>query len=178
MIRIDIPGSEFFNEETSEFIDVEPETVYLEHSLASISKWESKWHKPFLSTEKLTNQEVMSYIECMCLSNDVNETLVQRMTSESIKEIEEYMADQATATWFNETETPSREIITSEILYYQMIKLGIPFECENWHINRLVTLIRVCAIKGNSQNKMSKDQILQRNRELNEARKAKMKTKG
>ncbi|WP_300899402.1 hypothetical protein [Turicimonas muris] len=178
MLRIEIPKEECYDEESNEFFYTDEIVLELEHSLSSISKWESKWHKPFLDPNlNFTIEEFKSYIKCMS-DKDVSDEALNKLTYSHMDEIETYMGDKATATWFSENDpTTNRGIITSEILYYQMIYLGIPFECQYWHFNKLITLIRVCSLKGN-EKKMSQGEILQRNRELNEARKAKMNTKG
>lgn len=179
MLRMEIPKEECYDEENNEFFYSDEIVLELEHSLSSISKWESKWHKPFLDPNlKLSIEEFKSYVKYMN-NKEISDEAISRLTSSQIDEIETYMEDKATATWFtsNENDQISREIITSEILYYQMIYLGIPFECQYWHINKLITLIRVCSLKRNGK-KMPQGEILQRNRELNEARKAKMNTKG
>lgn len=169
-----------FNEEKSEFIYVEEQTIQLEHSLLSISKWESKWGKPFLDKANKTEEELMDYIRCMTLTQNVNPSSYFALGKENIDKIKKYIDAPMTATTFsnNKQSKPNREIITAELIYYWMIAYNIPFECQKWHLNRLLTLIRVCAIKNEKPKKMSKHDVLSRNRALNEARKLQYNTSG
>lgn len=181
MLQIEIPERELFDEKAGEFIILKKQTLKLEHSLIAISKWESKWHVPFLTDQKKTIEQTIDYIRCMTINKDVPDKVYETIPSNILDEINDYIADSMTATWFREDgngKTPNREIITSEVLYYQMVKIGIPFECEKWHVNRLITLIRVYSEKEAPQKKMSPDEIRTRNRELNEARRAKMNSRG
>lgn len=180
MLTIVIPAVERFNEATGMFEYGEETTLHLEHSLVSIAKWEAKWNVPFLSKQEKTTEQVLHYIECMTLDEDVNREIYSNITNENVMAVSEYIDAPMTATTFNDTnkKPPSREIVTSEIIYYWMIGQNIPMECQYWHLNRLMTLIRVCDIKNNPPKKMSKSELAQRNRALNEARKKKMNTKG
>lgn len=180
MLTIFIPAQELFNEKDSSFIYVKDTKLQLEHSLLSISKWESKWHKPFLSKEEKTQEEIMDYIKCMTVTQNIIDDLYALLTNEDLKKISDYINDPMTATWFNERNEnrSSREQITSELIYYWMIAQNIPFSCEKWHINRLLTLIRVCTIKNTPPKKMSQSEILRRNSELNAQRKALWNTRG
>ena len=45
----------------------------------------------------------------------------------------------------------ARETPASELIYWYMSQLGIPFECDKWNLNRLLTLIRLAAAKQNNQ---------------------------
>jgi hypothetical protein len=180
MLHINVPGREFFNEKSQEFITIPGASLALEHSLVSISKWESKWHKPFLDSTEKTQEEVLDYIKCMTLTQNVNPDTYSILTTENMSDINSYINDSMTATTFTESKTAShkKEVVTSELVYYWMIALQIPFECQKWHINRLLTLIRVCNIKNQSPKKMSKNDILSRNKSLNAARKAKLHSRG
>ncbi len=181
MLQIEVPSSESFDEKESKFIVHEPQVLKLEHSLISISKWESRWKKPFLTEEPKSVEEILSYIECMCIQPVSDRSVFYRLSKENQKAINDYISDSMTATWFNDHgKKPSREIITSEVIYAQMIALGIPIEFEKWHINRLLTQIKVCNIMFNndSKSKMSKKDIFKSNRELNEARRRKANSKG
>lgn len=179
MLEITIPGLEYYNEETNEFTYYDDVTIQLEHSLVSISKWESKWCKSFLNGKDKSVEEIMYYVECMTLNHNVPSDIYSRLTTENIETINDYIGQPMTATTFPaERNTPSREIITSELIYYWMIALNIPFECQYWHLNRLLTLIKVCNVKNNPPKKMSKQEILKRNRELNEARRQQFNTRG
>ena len=180
MLKITIPAREMFNEVKQEFINTKEQTLQLEHSLVSLSKWESKWHKPFIDNRNLSTEETIDYIRCMTLTQNVDPEVYQYLSKENIKQINEYISDPMTATTFsNERSKGSgKEVLTSEILYYDMIALGIPFECQKWHLNRLITLIKVCSIKQNPPQKMSKGDIMRRNAELNAARRKQFNTKG
>ena len=182
MLKITIPETEAFDPKTNEFIKVKGQTIALEHSLVSISKWESKWHIPYLTNDVKTTEQTFDYIRCMTLTQNVDPNVYMCIPQSEIKKINEYVADSRTATWFSEDKKkkggPFGEVITSEIIYYWMVALNIPFECQKWHINRLITLIRVCEEKNKPKEKMSKQDIMARNRALNEARKKQFNTKG
>lgn len=178
MLNIVVPDQEFFNEETQEFFTLKGQTLQLEHSLVSLSKWESKWNKPFLSKNEKTLKETIDYIKCMTITQNVKPYIYDMLTNENILDINKYIDSPMTATTFNVQNTPSREIITSEIIYYWMISLNIPLECQKWHLNRLLTLIRVCNLKNAPSKKMSKKEIISRNAALNAARRKKLNTKG
>lgn len=179
MLEIKIPESESFDNEKQEFIKLKEVTLQLEHSLISISKWESKWNKPFLDNKnEKTSEETLDYVKCMTI-NKVDDSVYFRLTQADMNEISRYITASMTATTFLKTQkSVSREVITNEIIYYWMISLNIPFECEKWHLNRLLTLIQVCSIKNSPKKKMSKAEIMARNRELNAQRKMHIGTKG
>lgn len=184
MLRIVIPApvSEDWDEVNEEFIyrtSGKDQTLCLEHSLVSLSKWESKWCKPFLSSEK-TDEEFLDYIKCMTISSNVSNDVYNRLTLENLRVISDYINAPMTATTFydDKTKKPNREIVTSELIYYWMVTLNIPFECEKWHIKRLLTLIRVCEIKNNPPKKRSRREIMSRNAALNAARRQQLNTKG
>lgn len=180
MLKIVIPGREYFNEETFEFENTKPQEVTLEHSLISISKWESKWHKPFLDEKReKTDQEFIDYVRCMSLSNLPDEVF-ENISERNKADILMYINDSMTATWFAEDKTPppSNKIITSEVIYSWMIQNEIPFECQKWHLNRLLTLIKVCSLENMPAKKMSPMSILSQNASLNKMRRAALHTKG
>lgn len=171
MLNIKIDDLELFNDQTGEFINIPGKEIQLEHSLLSISKWESKWCKPFLSTTNKTNEETIDYIRCMTITQNVNPILYNYLDANALLKIKNYINAPMTATTFSTKNTkPSREIITSELIYYWMITFGIPFECQKWHLNHLLTLIEVCSIKNSPDKKMSRGEILSRNAALNAAR--------
>lgn len=179
MLQITIPATEYFNSETNEFVNIKEQTLQLEHSLVSISKWESKWCKPFLDTNtKRTYEENLDYIKCMTITQNVNPDVYKGLTSENLTAITDYIGAPMTATTIKEKKGRGHQIITSELIYYWMFSLNIPMECQKWHINRLMMLIRVCNEKSQPPKKMSKSEILSRNRSLNAARKARLKSRG
>lgn len=180
MLTLSLKGGELFNEDTDEFIQVKPTTLQLEHSLISISKWEAKWEKPFLSDKRMTREEVVDYIRCMTITPNVDPNVYLCLQPDAIDKINKYISAKMTATWFNERETPPgrREVVTSELIYYWMIAFNIPPEYQKWHLNRLLTLIRICSIKAKTPKKRSKRDILQSNAALNAERRAKWNTKG
>lgn len=177
-LTITVKGQEFFNNETDEFIYAPDTKLVLEHSLISVSKWESKWHKHYLNNKSLTSEELLDYIKCMCIK-EVPDKVFDSLTQENINDIVNYINDPMTATTFADdtTKSTSREIVTSEVIYYWMIALQIPVEFQKWHINRLLTLINVCRLK-NDPKKMSKSDIMRRNAALNAQRRAKLGSKG
>ena len=180
MLRITVPGAELFDENTESFVQTKETQLKLEHSLLSISKWESKWCKPFLSTnekDKRTNEEMLDYIKCMTL-NTVSKEVYSALTPKNLKEIGDYIKAPMTATTVtNLKKGGKKETITSELISYWMIACNIPFECEKWHINRLLMLIKVCNAMNNTE-KMSKHELASRNRALNAARRKALHTKG
>ena len=180
MLQIIIPELELFDEEKQEFVYTKEQPLRMEHSLVSLSKWESKWCKPFLSKEEKTREEVLDYVKCMTLDENVDPSVFNYLTNENVSEINEYIGLPMTATWFNEDKNKrsNREQVTAEIIYYWMIALNIPFECQYWHLNRLLTLIRVCNIKNEPPKKMSRQKIMSRNAALNAARRQQFNTKG
>lgn len=179
MLHIVIPEEELFDEQKEEFIVAKEQKLQLEHSLVSLSKWESKWHKPFLSGER-TFDEAIDYVRCMTLTPNVDPNIYLRLTQKNMCEINAYIDDPMTATTFYEDGCGSRnrEIVTSELIYYWMITLNIPFECQKWHLNRLLTLIRVCNIKNQPPKKRSRSEIMSRNAALNAARRKQLNSKG
>lgn len=180
MLRLIIAGDELFNEETQEFETLDDVVLDLEHSLISLSKWESKYQKPFLSSGKKTHEEIFGYIKAMVVTPNVDLDALDKCPKKSIDEIQQYIDSSQSATTFGtmpERRGPG-EIITSELIYYWLILFNIPFECQYWHLNRLFALVRICNIKSSKPKKMSRHEIAQRNRELNAQRRAQLGTSG
>lgn len=179
MLQITVPETEFYDEINEEFVIYKAQVLQLEHSLVSISKWEAKWNKPFLNDKDKTFEELIDYVKCMTITQNVKPDIYKRLTQDNVSEINNYIESPMTATTFSDrNQSSNREIITSEIIYYWMVTFNIPFECQKWHLNRLLTLIKVCNLKSNPPKKMGRQEVMQRNKQLNAARKAKLNTKG
>ena len=179
MLEITIPDTELFDG-VENFIHVKEQTLRLEHSLVSLSKWESKWHKPFLSKKRRTMEESIDYVRCMTLTQNVDPSVYRAITPEILREVEAYIDASMTATTFHNMKksTASEPRVTAEIIYYWMICENIPFECQKWHLNRLMTLINVCRAENAPRKKMSKKEIMARNRALNASRRRKTHSRG
>lgn len=181
MLTIKVPMSEeFYDEEKQQFVDPEVFTLELEHSLASLSKWESREEKPFLSQDEKTREQTMAYVRDMVLTLDVPEEVFTKLTAANLNAINDYINAKMTATWFNEMEPrrASREVITAELVYYWLVSHQIPFETQYWHLNRLITLVRVINEKNKPSKKMNRQTAAQRQRELNAQRRARYGTRG
>lgn len=187
MLIINIPASEYWDEKKEKFINIPEYTLHMEHSLVSISKWEAEWEKPFLNEkETRSDEETISYIKYMTIEQNIPDIVFQNLSNDIRLKINNYIEKKMTATWFREepksTMLKKREVITSEVIYYWMVELNIPVEFQKWHINRLLTLIKVCNEKhkeaSGDKKKMSKSELMARNRALNMQRRAKMKSKG
>lgn len=180
MLTIVVPGVEMFDETTEEFVTKGDVTLELEHSLVSLSKWESIYEKPFLGKGDKTSEEVNGYIKAMTLTPNVPEEVFSKLSEANLLAINAYLEARMSATWFSEVPgaPESRDVITAELIYYWMITFQIPLECERWHLNRLFTLIRVCNVKQSKPKKMSRNEIAARNRELNAQRRAQLGSKG
>lgn len=181
MLHITIPASEYFDEQKQEFFELKEQTLLMEHSLISISKWEMKWKKPYFSEDK-TEEEVLDYLRCMTISpQNVDPMVYRSLSKENADKITEYIGDPMTATTITNYQKNSgrKQVITSELVYYWMIAQNIPPEYEKWHINRLLTLIQVCSIKNDpNPKKMNRSSIAKQNRAINAARKARYGTRG
>lgn len=179
MLKIMVPSGELYDERTERFITVNGRELQLEHSLVSISKWESKWKKPFLSGAAKSREETIDYIRCMTISQNVDPNVFLGLSEANIDAVNRYIDDPMTATTFkNSQKKPNRQIITSEIIYYWMISLEIPMECQKWHLNRLLTLIRVCDEKNQPGKKKSRKDVIAENRALNQMRRARTGSRG
>lgn len=180
MLEITVPATEMFDEAKQEFVNYKEQTLQLEHSLVSLSKWESKWHKAFLSKREKTAEETIDYVRCMTITKNVDPSVYSRLTRENVDQINKYIEDPMTAVYFPEDKSSgtSGDTVTSELIYYWMISLNIPQEYQKWHLNRLMALIKVCNIKNSPGKKMSKADIMRRNASLNAARRAKMHSNG
>ena len=180
MLQITIPAAELWDEQNEEFVYSKEQTLQLEHSLVSLSKWESKWLKPFLSKVDMTDEEIKDYIRCMTITQNVDPSVYDYLTEENYNEIKEYIQAPMTSTTFSDDKAgrASRKIITAEVIYAWMISLQIPIEFQKWHLNRLITQIRACSALNQPAKKMSKREIMSQNAALNAARKKQLNTKG
>lgn len=181
MYKLVVLEEELFDENTSEFIILEAIELELEHSLLSLSKWESFFEKSFLGTENKTDEETLYYVWCMILGDKYDRTIVNRFSDKNLIEINAYINSPQSATTFGEMPSVGRkigEVITAELIYYWMVAFTVPFECESWHLNRLFSLIKICNIKNSKQPKMSRNELAQRNQTLNAQRREKLKTTG
>ena len=180
MLTLTVPRAEFFDDEAQEFITLDAVTLNLEHSLVSLSRWESKWEKPFLASTGKTTEETFGYVEAMSLDGEIPPEVFSRLSNSHLEEINRYINAKMTATWFAESRPNERssEIITSELIYYWIAVFNIPLACEDWHLNRLFTLIKVVNEKNKPQKKMSQRELAARNRQLNEQRLREMNTSG
>jgi hypothetical protein len=180
MLRITIPKQEFYDEVEGKFIYSDYIELDLEHSLVSVSKWESKFEKPFLAPGTKTTEEVLDYIRAMIVTPNVPLDIVSKFGPDDIERVNDYIESKQSATTFGmmPKATGRSETISSELVYYWMVTYNIPFECETWHLNRLFSLIRICNVKSTKQKKMSRGQLAARNRELNAQRRAALGTTG
>lgn len=184
MLEITIPEQTKFKEDTSEFITIKETILKLEHSLLSVKKWEAKWHVPFLGKREKTLEEHLSYIACMTLNREkIDPNIYRCIPQESLLEIIEYIQDSMTATWFNNNDrigasNRSNEVVTAETIYYWMISYRVPVEFEKWHLNQLLTLLKMIHIKSGGEKKMPAKEAAALRKKLNLERRAKYKTKG
>lgn len=178
MLELELPAIEWFDDELQEFRYGSSTVLRLEHSLVSISKWEAKWKKPFLSKDAKTPEETLDYIKCMTMNQNVNPEVYNRLGPAEIKQIDEYIQDNRTATTFTNSHDHSRRIVTSELVYFWMAQYNIPMDCQKWHFSRLMTLLRIASIENSPKKKMSSRAILSQNKALNAARRKAMNTKG
>jgi len=180
MLQITIPAGEEWDEVNDMFVPHKEQVLRLEHSLVSLSKWESKWCKPFLKRENKTLEESTDYIRCMTLTQNIDPEVYNFITQDNINLISAYIEAPMTATTFtrDDKKVTNTEIVTAEIIYYWMITFNIPSEYQTWHLNRLLTLINVCNIKNQPVKKMSRKELISRNRSLNAARRSALNTSG
>lgn len=180
MLTIVVPGREYYDEANEKFIRTKDQTLDLEHSLVSISKWESKWHKPFLSSIKKTDTESLDYFRFMTVTRNVDPIIYDSFTDEIISTINKYIENPMSATIFTggPKKKHKQEVTTSETIYYWLIALQIPFDCEKWHLNRLLALVDMCNIKNSPQKKMSRSEVFAQNKSINDARRLALKSKG
>jgi hypothetical protein len=181
MLTITVGGKDIYDESTDTFGTQGGVEIQLEHSLVSLSKWESEFEKPFLGETEKTSEEALAYIRCMLLTPNPPEDFLDKLSKENLEEINVYINKKMTATWFSDATPQTRrraETVTAELIYYWMSIFHIEWEAQYWHLNRLFTLIRICNVKQDKPKKMSRAEAAQRQRELNARRKAELGTKG
>lgn len=180
MLSITISGQEFFNEKTRKFLRTDPVVIELEHSLAALSKWESKHQTPFLSGKEKSDEEIRSYILCMAITPGVTSEKLIRLSAENLKEIDDYINSKETATTFRlmPERRGKNNIVTAEVIYHWMVQFNIPPEWEHRHLNQLFTFIRVCNAKNGKQKPMNKAEIAAQRREINARRRAETGSRG
>ena len=180
MLYITVPATDLWDERSQRFLYTKETTLQLEHSLVSLSKWESKWCKPFLAKGSKTVDETIDYIKCMTLTQNVDPNVYLALTVENVNQIEKYIEAPMTATTFRDDKNgkSNSEQITAELIYYWMIALNVPFECQKWHLNRLLTLIKVCSVKNSPGKKTSQKDLINKYADINARNKARFKSKG
>lgn len=180
MLQLVIPPVEYFDSKNNEIFYTSEHHIQLEHSLVSVSKWESKWCKPFLTSKDKTNEETLDYIRCMTITQNVDPVVYTHIRKEQIDIVSDYIDNPMSATTFSKSsdKVTNKEVVTSELVYYWMTAFQINWEAQKWHLNRLLTLINICSIKNQPKKKMNRKEALRTQRELNEARKAKFNTSG
>lgn len=180
MLTITVCLTEGFDEQTNTFVEWETVVLNLEHSLVSLSKWESSFEKPFLGKGEKSVEETLGYIEAMCLTPEIPPEVFQKLSQQNFDDINAYISKKMSASWVNEQgpQRANRQVVTSELIYYWMSQLGIPIECETWHLNRLLMLIKISNEMNKPAKKMSRRDIAQRNTALNAQRKAALGTRG
>ena len=179
MLELHIPEVEWFDESKQEFVYTKDVTLKLEHSLIALSKWEAKWKTPFLGTPK-TDEQTLDYIRAMTINPNVDPNVYLAISDAQQQEISDYISDEMTATTFLDLGgPPKQQVVTAEVIYYWMISSQVPFTpCENWHLDKLLTLLRVISVKNAPKKKMSRSEIAARNRSLNAQRRQQMNSTG
>lgn len=180
MHKVEISGKEFWDEAKERFIVTKPTTLILEHSLCSLYDWESKYKKPLIGNKGLTSEQMLDYVRFMTIGKVKDDIIYYSLTSNQIQEIKEYMEDSQTASWFTEQQNKrGGRAITAELIYYWMSEFNIPYiPCQRWHLNRLLTLIKVCSAERQGPKKMSRNEALEQQRRINQVRRAKYNSKG
>lgn len=180
MLEITVPSVEAWDDGKEEFVYMNEQNLKLEHSLIALSKWESKWCKPFLVKDEKTNEEMIDYIRCMTINQNVDPNVYNCLTVDNIRAVNDYINAPMSATTITRRAIGGKngEIVTSELIYYWMVALQIPFECQKWHLNRLIKLIEVCNVKNTPAKKMSKGEIMRQNAAINAARRKSLHSNG
>lgn len=188
MLKVTLKGGELWDPVEELFYYPKKQEITIEHSLVSLSKWESKWKTYFVGNTDITVAQFVDYVRCMTITQNVDPELYKCLYNDpdTIKKIADYMADPMTATTINEAALKlsggnrliSSKRTTSELIYYWMTALNIPFECQKWHLNRLLTLIKVASIESQPPKKMGKADAMRQQSSINAMRKAQHHTRG
>ena len=181
MLQLTIAISpEMWDNDREVFIKPKTQIVELEHSLVSISKWESKWHKPFLTKQEKSSEETLDYLRCMTITPNVDPEIWSHITNDHVEQVHAYINDTMTATTVKDIpgSKKSNEIVTAELIYHWMISANVPLDRETWHLNKLLTLIKVCAVKSQPPKKMSRKEQFAQQRAINAARRKKYNSRG
>lgn len=185
MITIHIPQSEIWDDGNNEFIYIEEQTIDMEHSLVSITKWEAKHHKVFLEENKKTPEEMMDYVRCMCINPLKNERDILGISKKDIEKITNYIEDPMIPFKLKSKDDgntygrkKNKDPMCGIMIYYYMVSCQIPFECQHWHINQLLALIQIYSMKENPGNPLKGSKLANRNTTLNAMRKARLGSKG
>lgn len=181
MLKITVPETEFWDPRNEVFVPVKARTLQMEHSLVSISKWESKWEKAYLKKQQKTDEEALDYIRCMTVTPNVDPIVYYCLSVENLKEIDDYIAAPMTASHIHSnvnSEGTGKDVLTSDLIYYYMTAFNIPFECQKWHLNRLLTLIRICEVKNKNPKQRNLNSVAESNTALNAARRKMYNSKG
>jgi hypothetical protein len=176
MLTLDLViNPEGWDEIGEQFVPAQTVRLEFEHSLVSLSRWESKWCKPFMTDKEKTFEETLDYIKCMTLTPNVPDEIYGYLSKDDYETIQKYIYAPMTATTFSKSGNNKRsnEVITSELIYYWMIALTIPSEYQYWHLNRLMTLIRVCNVKNQPPKKQKPGDTMAKWHSINEARRRK-----
>lgn len=173
-LTIFIPEKEMWDDSRGEFISFREHKLTLEHSLVSLTKWESKWHKPFLSPEEKTQEEVVDYVRCMIMDDDVEDDIAYALTPQDLMKVQNYIETEQTGTTIPEdkksNEPKSNELMTSELIYYYLGQIQcLTPTIENWHLSRTLTLIRVASFKQKPEKELDKKQALAQCEDIREA---------
>lgn len=177
MLLVTVPQGEIYDPKTRMFVYTSETVLRLEHSLVSLSKWESRWKVPFLNREH-PSEMFDDYIRCMTITQNVDPNVYLVITNDIRKRVKAYIEESQTAAVVNEAQRlhQSRQFVTSDLIYYWMTALNIPFEpCQKWHLSRLMMLIKIANVENKSGNKMSKADSAKAQHAQNAARRAKRK---
>lgn len=153
--------------------------LQFEHSLRSLSKWESKNKIAFLAGREKTPAQMVDYYRCMLLSPE-DPDLVYLLDPSQMEELTNYINENQTASSVpNEGPTQyNPETTTSELVYFWMTALKINWEAQDWHFSRLMMLVQITSYKQQPPKKRNPREVLSDMRRENERRKKLFNTSG